>query len=360
MAQNSTIINAPSAVDGFVETTSLYMMENTTQNSTDAPIGRNEALAKVEIAILGTILYLALFGNIVVIIVFLYRKQKLSRMQLFIIHLAVADISVALFQVLPQLVMDITNRFDGNDFLCKLVKYMQVATMYSSTYVLIVTALDRYMSICHPLTSQTWTSKRVHFMVLIAWLLSGLFSIPQLIIFSYGKRYDGVYDCIDNFDLVNAMWELQAYITWIFVSVYAIPFVVLTVCYSKICHVVWISVNAKENHNSSGKQSKYFRFYKSNTSNRNRNSGIQNEIRKPRAHSRKMSKSKIKTVKLTLTVVLCFLICWAPFFITQMWSAFDLNAPYYTSKYNVSNRSPFLYISRHLLRIVSNTSSLLI
>ncbi|XP_045179669.1 annetocin receptor-like [Mercenaria mercenaria] len=324
-ANNMTDIDNPSDPDGYtVVTTNTYSIGNTTNhsNGTGTAYERNETLAKAEIAVLGTILYLALFGNLIVIIVLLYRKRKLSRMQMFIIHLAIADISVALFQVLPQLVMDITNRFDGNNFLCKLTKYMQVATMYSSTYVLIMTALDRYMSICHPLTSQTWTTRRVHLMVLIAWILSGLFSIPQLIIFSYGKSpYNEAYDCIDNFDFENAYWELQAYVLWIFVSVYAIPFVILTVCYSKICHVVWISVNAKENHSNSGKQKKYL----------NKSASIQREIRKPRAHSKKMSKSKIKTVKLTLTVVLCFIICWAPFFITQMWSAFDLNAPYYTS-----------------------------
>lgn len=334
MSNNISDMESSVAEEGSTE---VYGSENTTSNATGITYERNEALAKAEIAILATILYLALFGNLVVIVVLLYRKRKLSRMQLFIIHLALADISVALFQVLPQLVMDITNRFDGNDFLCKLTKYMQVATMYSSTYVLIMTALDRYMSICHPLTSQTWTTKRVHLMVLIAWILSGLFSVPQLIIFSYGKSpYGEAYDCIDNFDVVNAYWQLQAYVLWIFLSVYAIPFIILTVCYSKICHVVWISVNAKENHNSSRKQKRHFRFYKSNadrTSTKNTSTSIQNEIRKPRAHSKKMSKSKIKTVKLTLTVVLCFIICWAPFFITQMWSAFDLNAPYYTSEY---------------------------
>ena len=158
---------------------------------------------------------------------------------MFIIHLAIADISVALFQTLPQLIMDITNRFDGNNFLCKLSKYMQVGTMYSSTYVLIMTALDRYMSICHPLMSQTWTTRRVHLMVLIAWILSGLFSIPQLFIFSYDKSpYNGENDCVDNFDLVNAYWELQAYVLWIFISLYAIPCIILTVCYSRICHIV--------------------------------------------------------------------------------------------------------------------------
>ncbi|WAR09876.1 ANR-like protein [Mya arenaria] len=288
-------------------------IENGTINTNITDTGRNEGLAQAEIAVLGAILCMALLGNLIVIVVLMYKKRKLSRMQMFIIHLA----------VLPQLVMDITFKFDGNNFLCKLVKYMQVGTMYSSTYVLIMTALDRYLAICHPLNSQIWTRKRVHVMAAIAWILSAIFSLPQLFIFSYKQRFDGVYDCMDNFDLQKQFWTLQAYVTWIFISVYAVPFVILTICYTKICHVVWVSVNAKETHNAVHRK----------TQSRNGSSRYHTveTVTNPRAHSKKMIKSKIKTVKLTLTVVICFIVCWAPFFITQMWSAFDMNAPYFTS-----------------------------
>ena len=40
-------------------------------------------------------------------------------------------------------------------------------------------------------------------------------------------------------------WTLRAWITWIFVTVYFLPFLVLAFCYSRICHVVWLSVDAK-------------------------------------------------------------------------------------------------------------------
>ena len=335
MANNTTIylINttAPCNITGNDTNSSCPLTPETQQH------GRDEVLAKIEIAVLGLILFLALFGNLVVIIVLLHRKRKLSRMQLFIIHLACADILVGLCQVLPQLIGDITYRFDGNNFLCKLVKYLQVGTMYGSTYVLIMTALDRYMSICHPLTSQTWTTRRVHMMVLIAWTLSGLFSIPQLIIFSYKERGGGVYDCLDNFDVVNALWELQVYITWIFVSIYFVPFIILTVCYTRICYVVWVSCNAKESTMKTRKKYKSWSIYKNDKIEKESEAclnGSPKNIRNPRAHTKRMSKSKIKTVKMTLTVIICFLVCWAPFFITMMWSAYDITAPYFTSKYS--------------------------
>lgn len=41
-----------------------------------------------------------------------------------------------------------------------------------------------------------------------------------------------------------------------------------------------------------------------------------------------ISRAKLKTIKLTLTVVICYIVCWAPFFVGQMWAAYDINAPY--------------------------------
>lgn len=41
-----------------------------------------------------------------------------------------------------------------------------------------------------------------------------------------------------------------------------------------------------------------------------------------------ISRAKIKTIKLTLTVVVCYMLCWTPFFVAQLWAAYDENVPY--------------------------------
>ncbi|KAJ8262364.1 hypothetical protein GJAV_G00165590 [Gymnothorax javanicus] len=38
-----------------------------------------------------------------------------------------------------------------------------------------------------------------------------------------------------------------------------------------------------------------------------------------------MSRAKLRTVKMTLVIVLAYIICWAPFFVVQMWSVWDKN-----------------------------------
>lgn len=69
------------------------------------PIMRDEKLARIEIAVLATILVTALVGNGLVAGVLRSlrrRRQKLTRMNTMIAHLIVADTAVALFNVLPQ------------------------------------------------------------------------------------------------------------------------------------------------------------------------------------------------------------------------------------------------------------------
>jgi hypothetical protein len=77
--------------------------------------------------------------------------KTLGRMNTMVLHLCIADLFVATFNVLPQIGRLSADRFNGNDAMCKMVNYVQVVAMYASSYVLLTTAIDRYLAICHPL-----------------------------------------------------------------------------------------------------------------------------------------------------------------------------------------------------------------
>ena len=295
---------------------------NITTNVTEAPgVQRDEDLAKIEIVFQGIIFFLAVFGNGLVLLILGLRKKKLNRMNILIVHLTVADLFVAFFNILPQLLWDITYRFHGNDFLCRSVKYLQVVAMYASAYVLVTTAVDRYLVICHPLTIQTWSTIKVHLLVLVAWILSLLFSLPQLVIFSYREVAPDVYDCWGEFE---PMWTLKLYISWIAGAIYIIPALLLSVLYGNICLTVYRSLMSRESFRSSKGA-----YHKINKESPNKLSVHDcRATANPRAHVRVLSRSKVKTVKLTLTVVACYLLCWGPFFVAQMWAAWDDNAPF--------------------------------
>ncbi|XP_067855472.1 arginine vasopressin receptor 1Aa [Heptranchias perlo] len=274
-------------------------------NDTD-PFGRNESLAKTEISVLGVIFLVAVIGNLAVLLALYKTKKKMSRMHLFIKHLSVADLVVAVFQVLPQFIWDITYRFNGPDFLCRIVKHLQVFGMFASTYMMVMMSVDRYIAICHPLKTLQQPTKRSYLMIISTWVGSFILSTPQSFIFSLREieKGSGVYDCWANFILP---WGIKAYITWIAVSVFVIPVLTTVMCYACICYNIFKNIKYKT------------RTCETSFKNGLITSGVNNV--------KTISKAKIRTVKMTLVIVLAYIVCWAPFFTVQMWSAWDQKAP---------------------------------
>jgi len=69
---------------------------------------------------------------------------------------------------------------------CVSVSSRQVLAMYSSSYVLTATAVDRYLVICHPLRAFAWSRRRLaRTLIGGAWAGAGLLSLPQLGIWAY-------------------------------------------------------------------------------------------------------------------------------------------------------------------------------
>ena len=217
----------------------------TTPAHVTTSISRDEHLARLEITVLSVIFALAVLGNGFVILTLGCRKKKLTRMNLMLVHLSIADLFVAFLNVLPQLLWDVTGTFYGGNVLCKFVTYAQVAGMFASSYVLVTTALDRFLVICHPLVSHVWTTSRIHVMVACAWGLSLLFSTPQFFIFSYTESPMtlGTFTCRANF---QPTWTLQLYVTWITSAIFVVPASILCFVYGKICYTVWKSTLTKE------------------------------------------------------------------------------------------------------------------
>ncbi|XP_053111811.1 vasopressin V1a receptor isoform X2 [Hemicordylus capensis] len=314
--------------------------------------GRDEELAKLEIAVLALTFALAVLGNSFVLLA-LHRtpRKKVSRMDLFIRHLSLADLAVAFFQTLPQLCWDVTYRFHGTDGLCRVVKHLQVFGMFASAYMLVVMTADRYIAVCHPLKTLQQPAKRSHCMIATAWALSFVLSMPQYFIFSLTEVETGsrVYDCWGHF---IKPWGLRAYVTWITGSIFVAPVLILAICYGFICYHIWSNVRDKTR--------------------RQRRPMVPprgDALRKgllltPCVSSIKnISRAKIRTVKMTFVIVSAYIICWAPFFTVQMWSVWDAHFSWVESEDTVvtvtallsslnSCCNPWIYMffSGHLLQ----------
>ena len=310
--------------------------------NTTSTYTRDEDLAKKEIAVLGIIFLLAVVGNTVVVAITGHklRRGKLSRVYFMLMQLSVADLAVAFFNVLPQLIWDVTFVFYGNDLMCRTMAYMQIVVIYASTYVLIVTALDRYAAVCFPLRNMVWSKKHLGGMVAIAWMVSFVFALPQLFIFRLVETEEpGKYNCRAYFP----GWTAKLYITTFTALIYIIPTMILIFTYGRICYTVWAAhfklTTSQRHHQSTPAAGATVvsngRAATTSTARSQSNHDVDASRRlimtsqpQSRAHRSSVSQSKIKTIRLTLVVILFYFVCWTPFFICQMWAVWDANAPF--------------------------------
>ncbi|KAL0122709.1 hypothetical protein PUN28_007417 [Cardiocondyla obscurior] len=273
---------------------------------------RDEYLARWEIAVLTSMFLVTLVGNTLILLALYvrrrYQRRKFTRMYLFILHLSVADLLTGLLDILPQLAWDITFRFQGGPVVCKLIKYGQPFGLYLSSYILTVTAMDRYHAICHPF-SYCSTSRRSKMMVYGSWVLAAVLCVPQIFIFSYTEISPGVWECWATF---YQEYGERAYITWYSVTQFLLPFIVLVYTYSRICMSIWTSskISGVADLKRSNKPSFCQRF------------------RDP-----VISKAMINTVKQMIIVVTLYIVTNIPFIGCELWATWDSKAtssPFFT------------------------------
>ncbi|RMZ94142.1 tyramine octopamine receptor, partial [Brachionus plicatilis] len=129
------------------------------------------------------ICFTCIFGNILVILsVFTYRPLQ-SVQNIFIVSLALADTFVAIF-VMPFHVSSFLSngKWLFSAFICHFFLTLDILLCTSSILHLCCIALDRYWAIKDSIKyAQKRTLKRVMIMIMIAWGLSALISLPVII-----------------------------------------------------------------------------------------------------------------------------------------------------------------------------------
>ncbi|XP_049728106.1 vasopressin V2 receptor isoform X1 [Elephas maximus indicus] len=278
-------------------------------SSEEEPDPRDPLLARAELALLSTVFVAVTLSNGLVLgaLVRRGRRGHWAPMHIFIGHLCLADLAVALFQVLPQLAWDATDRFWGPDVLCRAVKYLQMVGMYASSYMILAMTLDRHRAICRPMLAyRHGGGARWNRPVLVAWACSLLLSLPQLFIFAQRDVGDGsgVLDCWARF---AEPWGLRAYVTWIALMVFVAPALGIAACQVLIFREIHASLVPGPSERARGRRS------------RHRPGGPSEGAR--------VSAAMAKTVRMTLVIVIVYVLCWAPFFLVQLWAAWDPEAP---------------------------------
>ncbi|XP_076871689.1 C-C chemokine receptor type 7 [Brachyhypopomus gauderio] len=128
------------------------------------------------------ICFLALVGNFLVILTYMYFNRIKTMTDIFLLNLAVADLLFALS--LPFWVSSFISTWQLGLPLCKAMHAIYKISFFSGMLLLTCISVDRYFSITKAVSAHRCRSNAVHYgraSSLVAWVMAMLFSLPEII-----------------------------------------------------------------------------------------------------------------------------------------------------------------------------------
>ncbi|KAG7165944.1 tyramine/octopamine receptor-like [Homarus americanus] len=314
------------------------------------------------VIILSVIIIFTIVGNVLVILsVFTYRPLRIVQ-NFFIVSLAVADLTVAVFVLPFNVAYSIIGKWIFGIHLCEMWLTCDIMCCTASILNLCAIALDRYWAITDPIIyAQKRTLKRVLIMIGLVWGLSFAISLPPLL---------GWNDWPDTFveETPCALSEEKGFILYSSLGSFFCPLVFMSIMYIKIykanlqrlrkqsnscngktvadtpeCDTVslWKTLKTKLTgsrdrslpFSSTGTPRQVetsFTDHKPTNQNSQQDNPQENSVSGPRHDStntfkkfledkHRISLTKERRLARTLAAIMgCFVVCWLPFFLTYV------------------------------------------
>ncbi|XP_053611426.1 gonadotropin-releasing hormone receptor [Plodia interpunctella] len=257
----------------------------------------------IRASVLSAMALLSLFGNIATIISLKRGKRSRGRARpswtaiySLIFQLSIADLLVTVFCIAGEAAWSFTVQWYAGNIACKLFKFLQMFALYLSTFILVLIGVDRWLAVKYPMKSMA-TATRSGRLVIIAWVLSFLFSIPQIIVFRVAKGpfVEEFYQCV-TYGFYTERWQEQAYTTLSLIFMFILPLVILVSTY--VSTVRTIAKSEKVFKPEVIRHEKYL------TPDMNRR--------------RLIDRAKMKSLRMSVVIVAAFIIWWTPYYIMMI------------------------------------------
>ncbi|CAH1269392.1 CCKAR [Branchiostoma lanceolatum] len=149
-------------------------------------------------AFLSVLCVCGILGNLLVIVVMIRKKQKLSS-SFFILNMAIID-GVASAILIPLEVKSSLTMFNlfPNVETCRLFKWFECAAMLTSTFITVAIAVDRYLAICRPFkyaSSQIKAATRARIAAASSVALGMVLPLPILPCYEFFNVNDQINFC---------------------------------------------------------------------------------------------------------------------------------------------------------------------
>ncbi|XP_016978104.1 somatostatin receptor type 2 [Drosophila rhopaloa] len=244
---------------------------------------RNSFADLFTVVLYGFVCLIGLFGNTLVIYVVLRFSKMQTVTNIYILNLAVADECFLIGIPFLLYTMRICSWRFG-EFMCKAYMVSTSITSFTSSIFLLIMSADRYIAVCHPISSPRYRTLHIAKIVsAIAWTTSAVLMLPVILYASTVEQEDGInYSC-------NIMWpdaykkhSGTTFILYTFFLGFATPLCFILTFYYLVIRKLQ-SVGPKQATKSKEKR---------------------------RAHR--------KVTRLVLTVISVYIFCWLPHWISQV------------------------------------------
>lgn len=245
-------------------------------NSSQVPQMPVSVYTVVSAVIFIIVFIVGLLGNTLVIyVVVRYTKMK-TVTNLYILNLALAD-ELYILGIPFLCTHNVLSYWPYGEFLCKMYMTADTMSQFSSTFCLTVMSIDRYLAVVHPMKSAKWRKPQVaKILNAMMWLVSFLIALPVTI---FSNIQEGFNSCNITWPDPYNLWS-NVFILYTAILGFFGPVVVICLCY------LFLVIRVR----SAG----------------------------ARAGLTKLRKSERKVTRMVVIIVLVFVLCWLPFFTTNI------------------------------------------
>ncbi|KAF4072022.1 hypothetical protein AMELA_G00269650 [Ameiurus melas] len=220
----------------------------------------------------GVVLVFGLPLNLIVMYVIVFRIKHWSPNTVYMINLTVCDTLYIL--TLPFLIYHAHKKYwPFSEVFCKLIRFLFYTNLYSSILFLTCISVHRYIVVCHPVRSMGLVNaRRARYVSVLIWVVVLIFQAPVLYFTQMNNNR-----CLDT-TAKDLFGHFLPYSSFISVSLFLIPFVLVIVCNSLI---------------------------------------VRQLIQPNRVGGAISQRSKLKSAKMVAVVMLVFIICFVPYHFTR-------------------------------------------
>ncbi|XP_044019995.1 gonadotropin-releasing hormone II receptor-like isoform X1 [Aphidius gifuensis] len=257
---------------------------------------------------------IAAVGNLTVFVTLSRGRYRKSRISLMICHLSAADLVVTFIMIPVEVSWRLTVQWVAGNIACKVFSFLRAFGLYLSSNILVCVSLDRYFAVLHPLRV-TDAKRRGKIMLTIAWISSVIYATPQYFIFhvSTHPEFPNFHQCV-TFESLDKKSE-NLYAIFCVLAMYFIPLIIICWAYTKIL----CEITSK----SRGLDQVIPKSNSSNTCDSTGTSTTGSRMRLRRSDMSCIERARSRTLKMTITIVAVFILCWTPYVGMLLWYTID-------------------------------------